>query len=116
MTEADVDRFQAVADGKGYGYVYQHDSPPTCAPSVLQEAEALIRGDRATEHGEAGETYKRVGIVWGALLGTDPIPTDRVLLMLSGMKLARASINPAVADNYVDAAGYACLSWENRGR
>jgi len=91
----------------------QHDSPPTCAPSVLQEAEALI-GRSGGEHGEAGETYKRSDRVGRAARhGSDP---DRsILLMLSGMKLA-APVSTRCGRQLRGRGRYACLSWENRGR
>ena len=101
-----------VTNGEGEVHGYYRAPVDHADVSVLMEAERLIRGDRRAEHGDHRETYRRVGEVWGALLGLHPIPTDRVLIMLAAMKLVRASVNPDPRDNYVDAAGYAALASE----
>lgn len=82
---------------------------------ILGTATALITGDRAEAYGSAKTEFGRLGDLWGALLGTEPLPASTVAAMLVGLKLIRATANPGHVDSWVDAAGYAALGGEIGG-
>lgn len=80
---------------------------------ILLTAENLISGDRAETYGDPVDNFRRIGIIWAAVLGyTSPIPPDMVALMLAGLKMARLSDNLTHEDSWVDLAGYAALGGE----
>lgn len=73
---------------------------------VLAEASCLIDGPREERYGDFEENHERIGIIWGAILGTEPIPSHLVALCMVGVKLSRATVTPEHQDNYVDAIAY----------
>lgn len=83
--------------------------------TILGTAAALTTGDRNDTYGPPDKALGRVGAVWGALLDRPAIPPETVAAMLAGMKLVRATANPAHVDSWVDAAGYAALGGEIGG-
>lgn len=74
--------------------------------TILEEAKRLVHGDRGEDYGHPAEDFERVGKIWGAILGIDPVPARLVALCLVGLKLSRQSNKPK-RDNLVDIAGYA---------
>ena len=81
---------------------------------ILQQAERLITGDRAKEHGDASANFAKVAKMWSAMVGVEIAPRQ-VPLMMEAFKVARAWDNPGNKDNFIDAAGYAALSGELAG-
>lgn len=74
--------------------------------TILEEAGRLVHGDRGDDYGHPADDFERVGKIWGAILGIDPVPARLVALCLVGLKLSRQSNKPK-RDNLVDIAGYA---------
>lgn len=103
---ADPDLPDATADG----YAWPNPKPPT----VLDEAQAAIYGDRQSDYGHPRENFTRTAILWQGLLhhkladGEHVTPEDVGRCMI-GVKLSR-DVNDPKRDNRVDGAGYfACL-------
>lgn len=80
---------------------------------LLDAAAELISGDRAAQYGDAHDTHRRIGIMWGAILGLNmPVPPAEVALCMDAVKSIRAAKNPQYADSWIDKAGYAALGGE----
>jgi len=79
---------------------------------ILSIAEGLINGDRADIYGSAFDNFTRIGILWGVMLGTEPVAPEVVGLMLVQLKAARLVATPAHDDSWIDLAGYAALAGE----
>ena len=80
---------------------------------VLTQAADLISTDRAAEYGDALDTHRRIGVIWGAILGlNEPIPPYEVALCMDAVKTIRAAKNPQHQDSWVDKAGYSALGAE----
>ena len=77
---------------------------------ILNEASALINGDRQTQYGTPQENFARVASIWSAILGHVVSPRE-VALCMAGLKLARLANGPH-RDSAVDLAGYAALEGE----
>lgn len=78
---------------------------------ILSIAADIVTKDRATTHGPAENTFGLIARLWSDFLGVDVAP-EEVGLMLVLLKVARASGNPAHADNWIDIAGYAACGGE----
>ena len=79
----------------------------------LDQAKALIDGDRARQHGDAQALHATVARLWEAYLGPGcglAISTDQVLVMLALLKIARTQHGETNRDDYVDALGYIALA------
>ena len=74
--------------------------------SAAQEAHRLVHGSRGADYGHPIEDFTRTGKMWGAILGTDPVPPDKVALCMVAVKVSR-EVNAPKRDNRVDIAGYA---------
>jgi hypothetical protein len=74
--------------------------------TILEEAQRLVLGDRGESYGHPIEDFTRTGQIWGAILGTDPVPPEKVALMMIGVKISR-EVNASKRDNRTDIAGYA---------
>lgn len=70
-------------------------------------ARKLIGTDRLSEYGNARDTHERIAAMWNALIpqGARIRPVD-VALMMTALKLVRASKNIEHEDSFVDAIGY----------
>jgi hypothetical protein len=92
-------------------FVDQVGSEVGSEPTVLQEAESLIYGDRKEQYGNARTNFTDIGRLWEVVLGRAVSP-EEVALCLLQLKVARA-INdtrvgrPIKRDTTVDLAGYA---------
>lgn len=78
--------------------------------TVAAEAERLVNGKRAEQYGQPPENMARIGAVWGALLGREPIPPRTVAVMMAALKLARECGPEPKRDNLVDACGYLLIA------
>lgn len=79
--------------------------------TILDEAKALVYGDREANYGHPRKDFSRVGRGWAIILddwvpGT-PIPPETVALMMGWLKMSRLIGNPTHHDSNVDWAGYA---------
>lgn len=72
--------------------------------SVLQEAEALINGDREQDYGSVTTNFANIAKGWSVIFGCDVTP-KQVGLAMTWLKMARET-NKAKRDNIVDACGY----------
>ena len=77
--------------------------------SILEEAEALIDGDRAKDYGDMNESFTRIAGLWGAYLGVNIDKYD-VAKMMMLLKVSRSK-NSNHYDSLVDIVGY-CLCVE----
>lgn len=82
---------------------------PASAPTVLQEAAALIDGDRAEQYGDPRESFARIAEMWTGYLGVGITPADVAHMMIL-LKVSRAKTTPGHRDSLVDIAGYAALA------
>jgi hypothetical protein len=77
--------------------------------SILQEAHALVFGDRRAEYGHPRDDYQRTVAIFKALTGHDLTAAEGVLFMHCA-KLSR-EMNRHKRDNLRDACGYLeCLA------
>lgn len=81
------------------------------ASAICHKAGTLVAGDRASLHGDMGETYGRVAAYWSAYTGTDLTAWD-VLNLLELMKIGRRQFGSHNLDDYIDGAGYAGCAGE----
>lgn len=91
--------------------VSDYAAPAT--PSVLQEAEHLINGDRQQSYGDAYESFERIASFWHTYLkhklkDTEHVTPKDVASMMILLKVSR-SVTSSKRDNWVDAAAYAEL-------
>lgn len=84
---------------------------PVTRSELLTEANRIIGGDRAETYGDARESFNRIGLLWGDLLGQTVSATD-VARMMVLMKVSRLHLHPDHADSWLDIAGYAALGAE----
>lgn len=71
---------------------------------ILNDAHALINGERHTQYGKPDESFRRIAIMWGAYLDVKITAAD-VAFMMALLKLGRQA-NKYKLDNLIDAAGY----------
>lgn len=82
-------------------------------PSILEEANGLIYGDRAASYGPAKEQFEKIGRVTASILtetelyslACQDITSQVIAKVMIATKLVRDSYNPK-KDNRRDAAGY----------
>ena len=80
---------------------------PTPAAKLLQEAAAIVSGDRREQHGDPERTFGKIAEYWSLYLGREITPVQ-VCQMMVLLKTARG----AKHDDLLDAAGYAALAYE----
>lgn len=77
---------------------------------ILDEAKALICGDRQEIYGPPAVNFLRIAKGWSVILGTAVTP-DQVALCMAWLKIARLA-NGQHHDSYVDGAAYMALAAE----
>jgi hypothetical protein len=77
---------------------------------ILNEANALINGDREDAYGSPKESFHCIATMWGAYLGWHVTAAD-VCNMMALLKIARLRNGPH-RDSNVDGAGYMALGAE----
>ncbi len=75
------------------------------AESILAEADRIVATDRQSDYGHPIDDFTRTGRMWGAILGIDDVPPEKVGLCMAALKISR-EVNKPKRDNRVDAAGY----------
>lgn len=78
---------------------------------ILDAAKQAVTVDRAATHGDMEDNFWRIAGYWTAHLD-HPVTAADVAVMMVLLKLARIKGNPANADSWVDAAGYAACGGE----
>lgn len=81
------------------------------ARATLEQALALVTGERAEQYGDMVKLHQVVADMWGAYAGVKFTGTD-VALMMALVKFARIRKGAHVPDNYTDIAGYAAVAAE----
>ena len=66
---------------------------------------------REAQYGPATANFLHVAEMWSAILGIT-VTTERVMLCMAGLKMARLIYNPSHVDSWADLAGYAALGAE----
>lgn len=82
---------------------------------LLETAQSLISGSRATEYGSAYSNFLTVSDMWTAYLqkkDTETLSPHDVAALMILLKVARLASNPKSWDSWVDIAGYAALGAE----
>jgi len=87
-------------------------------PTILDQAKAIIYGDREKTYGEPGKNLRLIAGYWtehlNSRFGEEGLPTvsltpDDVCIMMVALKLARLANDPTHRDSQVDAGGYLAL-------
>lgn len=84
---------------------------------LLEQAKALVTGERADTYGSVEDNFARIATLWSAYRGerNDEFTSSDVALMMALVKVARLANNPMHEDSWVDLAGYAAcgveISW-----
>lgn len=82
-------------------------------PDILEEARALIQGDRAASYGDAKASFERIAAFWTAYKGIEITAKDVASMMIL-LKVSRG-VTSAKRDNWVDMIGYAALGSQIEG-
>lgn len=89
--------------------------PDVLRKKILEDAAALITGDRAKDYGDALENHRRIAAGWSVILGVEVKP-HQVALCMGWVKTARLVETEDHADSYVDGAAYYALAYEIQKR
>lgn len=92
---------------------YDWPAVDTDEPTVLEDAQGAIYGDRQASYGNPRPNFTRQAIIWTGLLHDkladgEHLEPDDVARCMVGTKLAR-DVHSAKRDNRVDMAGYAAI-------
>lgn len=85
------------------------------APDVLRQAAELVGGERAHTHGNSGENFRKVAILWKAMdevAGQRRNDATTTAIKMSLMKVARVYTGHYNPDDLLDACGYMGLAAE----
>lgn len=92
--------------GPALNYFYAIPSSPE---SITDEAKTIVAGKRASDYGDANESFTRIAKLWSAYTGTTITPWDVAQMMIL-LKVSRAKTSRK-RDTLVDIVGYAeCAS------
>jgi len=85
------------------------------ASDIAHEAANLIATDRQDQHGDPGESFKRIAELWTAYLRIrrDPaaeLTSADAATMMTLMKISRTQCGGHNPDDYTDAIGYVALA------
>lgn len=78
---------------------------------LLDEAGALIDGQRAKDYGDAHENFDRISHGWSEILGID-VTSVQVALCMDWLKTCRLITSPGHRDSWIDKLGYTALGGE----
>lgn len=86
---------------------YSTDTLVEAGPEdVTVEANRIVNGHRREEYGHPYDNFKRIGKMWGVILGLQAVSPYEVGMCMVALKLCR-EINSPTRDGRVDIAGYA---------
>ncbi len=77
--------------------------------AVLDEAKAVINGERQDAYGNPEDSFSMIAELWTAYLDKYVSPQD-VAIMMALFKIARQKAGKGKRDNFVDMCGYAALA------
>lgn len=66
----------------------------------------IILDERQQEYGDALQNFTDIGIIWGTLLGIEPLESYQVALLMDALKTVRCFNNPSHKDSWLDKQGY----------
>lgn len=72
--------------------------------TITQEAEDIVKGQRAKSYGDSSQSLINIASVWSVILKTKITP-EQVAMCMIGLKLVRESVQHK-RDNLVDMVGY----------
>lgn len=75
---------------------------------MSEKIDALLE-QRGQSWGSAAATHARIAQVWSGILDTE-VTAGQVALMMTGLKLVRASVNPDDPDSFDDGHGYLAIA------
>ena len=77
----------------------------------VDKAGELISGQRADDYGDATESFRRIAVIWSAILNAN-VTAEQVAACMIGLKLGRLSNEMSHEDSWIDIIGYAALGGE----
>ena len=89
----------------------------TSSHDILTTAAQIVAGDRNATHGDKTASFQAIASVWSAYLQARKTPDGAirphdVAHMMVLLKQQRAEWGAAVADHFIDAAGYSAIAGE----
>ena len=78
---------------------------------ILDQAKALITGNREDDYGDAAKNFSDIAALWSVVMGIEVKPWQ-VAACMTQLKLARAIKTHDHHDSWVDMAGYVGLAGE----
>lgn len=88
---------------------------PTARAELLDEAKALVTGDRNHQYGPPHQDFQKTADVLSALgwsVNGRPVQAHHVAVAMIAVKLARLTWSPGKRDSWTDIAGYAACGHE----
>lgn len=81
-------------------------------PSILEQADKLINGDRQKDYGDKLQNFSQTSMLWQGILAAKLAPgqfitAEDVALCMIQVKLSRLVKSPDHKDSILDVAGYA---------
>ena len=89
----------------------EDECPPVTKSDILDQAKALITGNREGDYGDASKNFSDIAALWSVVLGVFVNPWQ-VAACMTQLKLARAIKTHDHHDSWVDMAGYVGLAGE----
>jgi hypothetical protein len=80
---------------------------PVVKKTVLEEAQALVLGNRQAAYGAPLDNWTQTADMWSTLFG-HKITAEQAVLAMMAVKMSREAFVPKT-DNRVDIAGYALV-------
>ena len=77
--------------------------------AVLDEAKAVINGERQDQYGNPEDNFRMIAAFWSSYLGIAVSPRQAAEMMVL-LKIARQRTGRGKWDNYVDMCGYAAIA------
>jgi hypothetical protein len=82
---------------------------------ILDTAKEYVTKDRASQHGDAENNLNGIASGWDWWMSVrqdGKFSAMDVAVMMTILKITRASSNPSNSDNFIDACGYMSLAGE----
>lgn len=109
MSTADVPGFKTITVKKEGAKIEIGKAAPSLKdPSILDDAKAIIYGDREKTYGEPSKNLTKIAELWTAYSGVKFNAND-VCMMMILLKVARLTNDSTHRDSLTDLCGYAAL-------
>jgi hypothetical protein len=120
VAQATGKRFVQASESQLLGWIFDPIETPTETPSprasALDEAKALITGDRNNSYGPPSQDFMRSAEALNAYGYRGPdgrhLQPHDIAIMVMSVKLSRLMWTPGKRDHWVDIAGYAGCGYE----